>query len=344
MQENSDINNSYNGCLIGGAIGDSLDYSRNNHDIFKFSANTQLSLFTANGLLYGLTRVAIKGIGGDLEKWVYWAYKDWYKLQKEGKRLEASSLNITWLINVKELSEVRNPVLETSKIIENIDVGNTGSIKNSNNAYDCVSRVIPVGLCFREEEDLERIFDIAFKVAKLTHGDNNACLSSGFLASFIHSLRNNSFNMEKSLGESLTVLKHKEESSHLINRIENIKALLSSNTEDNLITVKIGNGATAEDTLLLGLYFSIKYWDDFAQGVTSAVKHKQNSSSVGFIVGSILGLINGEDHIPSEWKSEVEVKSILSELANDLYLASHSKLELLIDDEKWKSKYVEKRY
>lgn len=47
------------------------------------SDDTQMSLFTANGLLWGETRFSMRGIAPDVSDCIYLAYMDWYKTQKE---------------------------------------------------------------------------------------------------------------------------------------------------------------------------------------------------------------------------------------------------------------------
>jgi ADP-ribosylglycohydrolase len=91
------------GSLIAGAAGDALGYpvefmSRNailahygNKGITQFeldcrgkalvSDDTQMTLFTANGMLMGLTRGYMRGIGGQPENYVDGAYIDWYYTQ-----------------------------------------------------------------------------------------------------------------------------------------------------------------------------------------------------------------------------------------------------------------------
>ena len=63
------------GCILGGAIGDALGYQceftsgikEREYTIFEddygiFSDDTQMMLFTINGLLWGNTRAVLKGI------------------------------------------------------------------------------------------------------------------------------------------------------------------------------------------------------------------------------------------------------------------------------------------
>ena len=88
--------------MIGGAIGDALGYAvefSSENEIFGtygpdgiteyklsggkalISDDTQMSLFTANGILVGETRFRMRGIGGEPSGYVPNAYQDWMKTQ-----------------------------------------------------------------------------------------------------------------------------------------------------------------------------------------------------------------------------------------------------------------------
>ena len=92
------------GCLIGGAAGDALGYAvefMEDADIFRkygengiteydlykgtaqISDDTQMTLFTATGLLLGTTRGMLRGIMGAYEDYIRHSYKDWYRTQTE---------------------------------------------------------------------------------------------------------------------------------------------------------------------------------------------------------------------------------------------------------------------
>lgn len=108
------------GCLAGGAAGDALGYpvefmSRKNilaHygkmgiQVFEtdekgkalVSDDTQMTLFTANGILMGLTRTYMRGIGNSPEKYVDGAYLDWYYTQTGRKKIYfTNDWHYTWL-------------------------------------------------------------------------------------------------------------------------------------------------------------------------------------------------------------------------------------------------------
>ncbi len=85
----------FRGCLIGGAIGDALgyavefkkiwniteEYGPNGitrydlfHGVARISDDTQMTLFTAVGLLFGMTRGKLRGIGGNGCGFIHNAY------------------------------------------------------------------------------------------------------------------------------------------------------------------------------------------------------------------------------------------------------------------------------
>ena len=85
MEKSDKILSRFRGCLYGGAIGDALGYAvefRRADEIFQIygsggiqeyelfhgkayiSDDTQMTLFTANGLLEGYTRLCLRGIMG----------------------------------------------------------------------------------------------------------------------------------------------------------------------------------------------------------------------------------------------------------------------------------------
>ena len=97
------VNDCIRGSLMGGAAGDALGYpvefmtrqsilskyglsgiktfelDRNGKTLV--SDDTQMTLFTANGILMGITRGYMRGIGGRPENYVDKAYIDWYYTQ-----------------------------------------------------------------------------------------------------------------------------------------------------------------------------------------------------------------------------------------------------------------------
>ena len=84
------------GCMVGGAVGDALGYAvefeswsqiRNQygpggireyklgpHGLALISDDTQMALFTAAGILLGMTRGSMRGIMGRIDTYCHWTY------------------------------------------------------------------------------------------------------------------------------------------------------------------------------------------------------------------------------------------------------------------------------
>ena len=120
----------YRGCLLGGAAGDALGYPVEflsltdiqeqygpagitsytlQNGVAQISDDTQMTLFTANGLLFSETRQRIGAPGGgSVAGAVAACYRDWLKTQREPFCLGAQD-HTTWIMNVPELYQRRAP-------------------------------------------------------------------------------------------------------------------------------------------------------------------------------------------------------------------------------------------
>jgi hypothetical protein len=57
-----------------------------------------------------------------------------------------------------------------------------------------------------------------------------------------------------------------------------------------------------------------------------AVNHDGDPDSTGAITGNLLGTIFGVDAIPNEWLQPLELRGVIAELAEDLYMLRHWKI------------------
>lgn len=72
------------------------------------SSHTQLSMFTANGLLFGATRGATRGVMAPYVQYLEAAYRDWSKTQHYGSWKNRGKC-YSWLCSLEELYSRRNP-------------------------------------------------------------------------------------------------------------------------------------------------------------------------------------------------------------------------------------------
>jgi len=354
----------YTGCLIGGAIGDALgaplefldlktikftygqngvqDYVEFPDGFGEFTDDTQMTLFTAEGLLRAYHRYILKGIGGALHSIVHNSYLRW--LHTQGVPVKKDKVNHGvydtekgWLIKKRELFKQRAP---GNTCLNALSGGIAGTIDNPiNNSKGCgtIMRVAPIGLFYNQNS--EHAFKIACELSAITHGHPTGYLSAGFFASLISDLAKG-INLNDSIENSIEILKEREHHEETLNAVRNCQELFEANKNNkkhDFETIeKLGRGWVAEEALSISLYCSLLYENDYKNGVLYSVNHGGDCDSTGSITGNILGLINGEFSIPLKWIEKLRYSSIVFKTAKDL----HTKIKgnsVEPDDEWWEN-------
>ena len=119
----------FRGCLLGGAAGDALGYEVEfmserqiierfggngitefflRNGVAQISDDTQMTMFTATGLLLGTTRGNTRGIMGAYESYIRLSYKDWYRAQIDPYPLPEEH-HFSWLVNLRRFSIAGRP-------------------------------------------------------------------------------------------------------------------------------------------------------------------------------------------------------------------------------------------
>ena len=96
----------------------------------------------------------------------------------------------------------------------------------------------------------------------------------------------------------------------------------------------------AEEALAIAVYCALKYSHDFEKAIVASVNHSGDSDSTGAVTGNILGAYLGLSGIPKKFIDNLEVKDIITEIADDLY----NDVCDPESDEKWVQKYIEHNY
>ena len=351
------------GCLIGGAAGDALGNSAwleagsaESHQDGKngiteyvlqdgktlISDDTQMSLFTANGLLYAHTRGKLRGFSASDVSYIHQAYLDWLLTQGATD----TSPHISWLLDVDEL---RTPRAPGKTCMEALSSGIAGSMaKPLNQSKGCggVMRTAPIGL-FRGY-DQDAAFFNACKAAALTHGHKLGWLPAGVLARVLHRIVFGGVGPAEALYDSINqmlIIFPYEESRQLAERLYQAVYLTSNDHPDADNIRLIGEGRTGDEVLAVAVYSALKYQQDFDRAIICAVNHSSCSDSAGAVTGNLAGAINGYDRIDSKWTLCLELHDVILEMADDLFLAFPEELS---DDNgcfrgDWTHKYIDCR-
>jgi ADP-ribosylglycohydrolase len=327
--------NSFRGCLVGGAIGDALGWPV---EFLKYRAiqakfgeegitnlvsrttgkaeitdDTQMTLFTAEGLLRAQTRGHEKGIC-HVPSVVYFAYLRWLHTQGYSKNKEQDWVYDGWLINVKELYHPRAPGNSCLSALESGRLGTVDQPINNSKGCGGVMRVAPIGLLY----PMDQAFEMAVDCAALTHGHPSGYLSAGALAYIISAIINGE-ELEVAISNSLIELKKYDGHEECSVLIEKAIELSQSNVKPLAAISKLGEGWVGEEALAISIYCALTYKTDFKAALVAAVNHDGDSDSTGAITGNILGAYLGIDNLPSDWIDQVELTDVLVQVADDLH-------------------------
>lgn len=340
------------GSLIGGAIGDALGYQiefkRNIKDkeitSFKdgkgiISDDTQMTLFTANALLYRETRSAMRGIALLPVDAIFESYLDWLDTQNHTNNHHS----ISW---IKDLKELNIPQAPGNTCISALSSGIKGTIKNPiNNSKGCggIMRVAPIGLYMRESEIAGQF---AAEASAITHGHPLGIIPSYVFSTLIWYLSNTNLTIKEALDKSMKQYEEKfdvfdkENKYYFIDLVNKAIKLSEENKNDIEAINELGEGWVAEETFAIAIYSCLKYPNNFKDAIVCSINHDGDSDSTGAVAGNIMGAYLGYEKIPFEYKNNIELKNEILELANDL--SSEIPVGEYNDnnDEYWLSKYA----
>ena len=360
--------NTFKGCLIGGAVGDALGYvveflpasaifqkyGENgiteyalSHGVAEISDDTQMTLFTATGLLVGTTRGMTRGIMGDYADYIAYSYRDWYRTQAEEYPLP-KEYHYSWLVNVPELFHRRAP---GNTCLSALEQGGNGTPENPiNRSKGCggIMRVAPIGLYFCDKQYTpEEIALIGAKAAALTHGHELGYIPAAMLTHIIARIAGYGDSILEAVNDAMrvipTLFSQAQHMDELLALLQNAIALSAERMDDLDAIRQLGGGWVAEETLAIAVYCALKHSDSFERGVIAAVNHDGDSDSTGAVAGNILGAALGFDAIPQKYLDKLELKDVILEIAEDLHCDCQIS-EYGPRDELWERKYIRMSY
>ena len=357
---------SIRGCLMAGAAGDALGYevefmSRRailsrygERGITRFeldsngkaliSDDTQMTLFTANGMLMGLTRGYMRGIGGRPEKYVDGAYLDWYYTQTGKKReILIDDWHYTWLRDLPEMAQLRAPGNTCLSACESMLRGE----KVVNNSKGCggIMRVAPMalldaGYASRNENaySLEKLAEAGGEIAECTHKHPLGFLPASLLTVLLYKVvpmtaKQVQDEIDHIVAETLGCLdviykdKYTSDKRYLKELTEKAVQLAHSDISDADAIRQLGEGWVAEETWAIALFCVIRHIDSVEDAIIASVNHDGDSDSTGSVCGNIMGAIYGYEYIKNRnifcpkgqvLEDTLELSEIILALADDL--------------------------
>jgi ADP-ribosylglycohydrolase len=281
------------GCLLGGALGDSLGYaiefdsitairSRFGADGLRdfaaldggshFSDDTQMTLYTVDGLVEAL-EWANSGVGADANACVWLAYLRWLNTQGVSAPEPAPRPQPRWIDRQPVLQHRRAP---GNACLSGLSTGEMGTVYRPVNpdSKGCgtVMRSAPFGLIPHIPAD--SVYKLSTDAASLTHGHPSARQSAGVFSLLIHSLVQGLDLLEAALAAADHVRSDEDAAPELRERINAAIRLASGATASDMspgepagpasgsgallgpedLVRELGEGWVAEEALAVGLY------------------------------------------------------------------------------------------
>ena len=361
------IKDRISGSLMAGAAGDALGYTvefmsrksilaqYGSKGITKFdlssdgkalvSDDTQMTLFTACGMLMGVTRGYMRGIGGQPEKYVDGAYLDWYYTQTgKKKKMLTDGFHYTWLRDLPELAHLRAPGNTCLSACESLYQGK----KVQNNSKGCggIMRVAPMALLMagywsRGESfyNVQQMDEAGAEVAAVTHKHPLAFLPAAMLTHLIYSVIRMEENEVKAnmAGIALETIdaldniykgEYEEDKRYLASLTRMAVAFAANDKSDAENIRMLGEGWTGDEAWAIALYCAVRHIDSIEEAIIAAVNHDGDSDSTGAVCGNIMGAIYGYEAMKRKrlfcpqgknLEQTLELSDIILTLADDLY-------------------------
>lgn len=346
------------GSLIGGAIGDALGYpvefiktykgiqekygergitrlvpqkqildSDELSDKAVVSDDTQMTLFTANGLLNA------KRLKINPKYAICLAYIEWY-LTQIGKW--SNKYKDCWIARIPELNKRRGPGHTCMTALYAIYKGHEPY--NTSKGDGGVMRVAPIPLLALADgkmtiTDSDRL---AGDAAEITHQHPLGYIPAALVAHIIYRLAEDEMPTRQSLigylHEGVEAMEklfpdYPYDVMYMEELAGKAIALAENDNPDVTNIESIGGGWTGEEALAIALYCSVRHFDNFEEALIAAVNHAGDSDSTGAITGNILGAAIGYRDIPQFFLEDLELHDVILHMADDLYRGEVTKFE-----------------
>jgi len=331
-----DVRMRIRGCLIGGAVGDALgapvefdsierirkrfgprgitDYQTAYGRRGAITDDTQMSLFTAEGLVRAYVRGETKGLCHPPSV-VDHAYARWLATQGESSSRWDSTKFDGWLLTNRGLHNTRSPGNTCLSALRASRMGTIDDPLNDSKGCGAVMRAAPIGLLGRNFPG-DR-FELGCDIGALTHGHPSGYLAAGALAEIITTLVWSDATLQEAVDHAAGRLRWIPRHEETLQALEDARALAASDIEPSADAVELlGEGWGAEEALAIGVYCALVACD-FEHAVLLAVNHSGDSDSTGAIAGNILGSLRGYNEIPAQWTYDLELHEVIEPLCRD---------------------------
>ena len=324
------------GCIVGGAVGDALGYPvefmsyesicwqfgpagirsywlEETGGVALFSDDTQMTLFTAAGLLAASSEDGRRKVRSSVHR----SYIDWLHTQNRS----VEPYGVSKLLDEKQLYSRRAPGNTCLSALRSGRKGTPSQPINDSKGCGGVMRVAPVGLW---EQDGERAAVLAADAAAITHGHPMGWIPAAALAWIVNRCvygeAENLAAVIAACAEELPAWfpSQADAAADMADQLRHAAELAENDVADSANIPLLGEGWVGDEALAIAVYACLRHPDDFSEAVIAAVNHSGDADSTGAIAGNIMGAWLGLGAIGSQWTDDLELYGLLLETGSAL--------------------------
>ena len=283
-----------------------------------FTDDTQMTLFTAEGLIIGCKK------GANPLPAISEAYLEWLSTQN-GVRSDKHHAGV--LRDIAALNVRRAPGNTCLSALNAIWNGK----KPANNSKGCggVMRIAPIPLyAAMGHMDLMTCDGLAGDAAAITHQHPLGFIPAALMADLIyclscdeHPTRDAMIHyVEDGLKRIHALYTQHPQHTDVMAKLAKRAITLADNDKtdvDNIHT--LGGGWVGEEALAIAIYCAIRHYGHMDQALIAAVNHDGDSDSTGAMTGNILGAAFGYEAIPDDLVEGSEQLDVLLNVADSLH-------------------------
>ncbi len=281
--------------------------------------DTQMTLFTAEGLIRAWVRGRLKGIVS-VEAVVHHALLRW--LRTQGVEPNVTEADHVGLVEDARLHHRRAP---GNTCLSGLRAAQHFGQPASNDSKGCgtIMRVAPVAFGVPSGN----IRQVAIATSALTHGHPTGQLAAAAWAELLNSVILGE-ELEQAAVRLLSAYREFDNGSETAHAIQ---AALDAPRDGAAQTVELlGGGWVAEEALSIALYSALAT-SNLEDGLRCAVTHGGDSDSTGAVAGNLLGLLYPDQVFEHPWSNQIECRDLILRLARDLVEVQNWSDEIIHD-------------
>jgi ADP-ribosyl-[dinitrogen reductase] hydrolase len=339
------------GCLLGGALGDSLgepvEFMQSATEIARrfgttapaklgyahgpfITDDTQMTLFAAEGIIRaGDARWDDDAVV--LTREVQAAFLRWLSTQQGGDPERIASSPAGWLVTERRLHHPRAPGNTCLSALQ-AQVGaktlaTVTSVLNDSKGCGAVMRAAPFGLAARTRE---QAFRWARDTGAITHGHPSGYLSAAHFAAVVWGVSRDEAFLT-SVEHASVLLRAERNHDETTEAVSKATSLIGRGPPSASVIESLGGAWVGEEALAIALLCAGTCQggspEAIAEALWRSVAHAGDSDSTGSMVGNLLGAMYGVEALPPRWLDDLELAGVIDRVARDLHAALEGRVD-----------------